>query len=69
MMILTKEGFIYKSAPNLVSRKDDKGNWYEIQEGYKPDGIPLMKVIMFSDGRNNPALEALKTTGLLLSLQ
>lgn len=66
MLILTKEGFIYKSVPNMTKIRDDKGNWHESQDGIRPDGIPLMKVVMFNDGRVNPVLDALMSTGLLI---
>lgn len=67
MMILTKEGFIYKSVPNMEMERDDKGNWNKVQNGLKIDGIPLMKVVMFEDNRSNPALEVLLSTGMLIN--
>lgn len=67
MMILTGDGFIYKAVPNIVQKKDARGNRYSVREGLKPDGIPLMKVVMFSAGRVNPAVQALESTGLLIS--
>jgi len=66
MMYLTKEGFLYRAVPNMLPKKDERGNRYEVQDGFKPDGIPLMKVILFDSPRANPALDALRATGQLV---
>lgn len=66
MMILDSDGFIHRAVPNMVPKKDKRGNWSEVQSGYKADGIALMRVIMFDSDRPNPALEALRATGMLI---
>lgn len=66
MMILDKDGFIRRAVPNMVLKKDARGNWSEVQEGYKAEGIALMRVIMFDSDRPNPALDAIRATGLLI---
>ena len=49
-------GYIYRAAPNMVPRKDERGNRYAEQDGWTPDGIPLLRV---TNDWDNPLLALL----------
>jgi hypothetical protein len=53
--ILT-DGYLYRAAPNMLPRKDARGNRYAEQDGWAPEGIPLMRV---TNDWNNPLLALL----------
>lgn len=50
------DGYIYRAAPNMLPRKDAHGNRYAEQDGWLPEGIPLMKI---TNDWNNPLLSML----------
>lgn len=62
-LIITKEGNVFKTVPNMTPKKLTNGNWTEIQEGVKLTGCPLCRIPFYGDAtRANPVLDMLRTT-------
>lgn len=43
------DGYLRRAVPNMVPRKDAKGHRWETMDGYKPEGIPVARIIKDKD--------------------